>query len=850
MNAGPVSLLSLISDASKRFVVPVYQRPYSWDEEQCEQLWEDVLSAGRRGEGNHFTGSVVWIQDGIMSATGVTPLLLIDGQQRVTTLMLLLVALAEFARAHPNNDDLNFSFEEIIGSGYLVGPYKKGEDHYRMTLSQGDRETFLKIIDHLESPEVETDDEARRLVDNLDFFRTRLNAVGDPNSVWNGISRLEVVSISLDQRADKPQLIFESMNSTGKDLSTADLVRNYVLMGMPLEEQDSLYENHWRKIEETLGADSYDEVFDEFLRDWLTVINAPTPLVSRDVYRVFKRYAEVGGYDKADRVAGLLKEIRRYAGYYARVNSGVETDPELAVLFGRLKQLDMSVVTPLLMYMLNEYEESSGTFSRADLVEVLHTIESYLFRRSVCGLASNGLGKFFLSIIGRLRELQSDGLVDVKEAFEAILLGEEATVRRMPHDADFEQSLLTRDSYSFRGNRYLLATLENFHHPKNPINFLDGKHTIEHIMPQNALAHEEWRDILGPDAESVHQHYVNTLGNLTLTAYNSELSDGSFETKKARAVGGYKNEYLTISRELHDTDSWTIQLMQSRARRLASDAIKIWPMPTLPPETIEKYRVKRKTLEAPTRAVTFRMLCAAGLLSVGDTLERASSQNSECSEKATITNDYRLRLDNGEEFDSPSGAAGRVLQLAGSGSTRRNGWKFWTCNGKLLDDVRGQFLVDNGGLSSVDRMTFLSMFWGDFFDYCSGREDFISIYGDPSSRADQRSVWVSFSFGRSDFRSGALVGKKDGYIAVELYFTDIDSYKKLLSIRSKVGDLFADRGGDVQWDGVDTDKKSRHVVIMHPADFEADAWEGMFKWLADSLVAIRQVASLLDEIPL
>ena len=241
MNASAQSMSALMTNASLRFVVPVYQRPYSWDEDQCEQLWDDIRSVGSRPEDRHFTGSVVWVQDGVMSASGVTPRLLIDGQQRVTTLALLLVALADYAKTHPD-EGLNFTYEQLINGGYLISNYMRGEDRYRLTLSQGDRTTFKSVLDNLVDSDVKVVEESSRILNNLAFFKQRLAAIDSPNVIWDGIRRLEAVSISLDAGKDNPQLIFESMNSTGKDLSSADLIRNFVLMGLPREQQESLYQ--------------------------------------------------------------------------------------------------------------------------------------------------------------------------------------------------------------------------------------------------------------------------------------------------------------------------------------------------------------------------------------------------------------------------------------------------------------------------------------------------------------------------------------------------------------------------------------------------------------------------------
>lgn len=423
--------------------------------------------------------------------------------------------------------------------------------------------------------------EAHRIIENLDFFRSSLQKIDDANVVWDGIRRLEVVTISLAQGQDNPRLIFESINSTSKDLSTADLVRNYVPMGLPMAEQEDLYANYWRKIEETLGADSYDRVFDDFLRNWLTVISAPTTVVTRDVYRLFKHYAAENDYDKPGHMEKLLKDLRRFAGYYACITAGACEDAETRVVLGRIAALDVSAVNPLLMSFFEDYADGEGPFTRDDLLAMLRTTESYLFRRSVCDVATNSLNKFLSSVIARLNAVQEEG-GNYREAYEAILLGEEGTARRMPGDDEFERALKVRDCYAFRRGFYLLATLENSHHPKNPLDLYNGGYTIEHIMPRNALNRQDWREMLGADYKRVYDECVNTLGNLTLTAYNSELSDASFAQKKARAVGGYDKDYLVISAALHDADTWDESAIKRRGVELARHALTVWPMPQLP----------------------------------------------------------------------------------------------------------------------------------------------------------------------------------------------------------------------------------------------------------------------------
>lgn len=583
MNAGPQSIVSLLTSANQRMVIPVYQRAYSWDEEQCRQLWDDIVAIGKQGSGTHFTGSVVMVLGGEFSALGVNKLLVIDGQQRITTLSLLIAAMAEFARDYPEKLT-RVSYEEIIDSGYLILKYKKGEDHYRLTLSQGDERTLRSVLDHLENQDVEVVNESHRIVDNLALFRTWLGDIDDPNVVWDGIQRLEIVAITLSQGQDNPQLIFESMNSTGKDLSTADLVRNYVLMGLPMDEQEHLYANYWRKIEETLGADSYDEVFDDFLRNWLTVTNAPTSVVVRDVYRLFKQHVRNGGYDQPGQMSSLLKDIRRFADYYACITAGACKDEEIKSILDRIVWLEASVVNPLFMAFFENYED--GTFTHEDFVSMLRTTESYLFRRAVCDVPTNSLNKFFPSIIARLKTVKGQG-GNYREAYEAFLLSEANTARRMPDDAEFERALKTRDCYAFRRGRYLLATLENSYHPKDSLELMGSNYTIEHIMPRNALAHVEWTNMLGEEYQRVYDELINNLGNLTLTAYNAELSDASFAEKKARAIGGFDNDYLVISSDLHDTNVWNEQTIRARSKRLAKRALEVWPMPKMADSALE-----------------------------------------------------------------------------------------------------------------------------------------------------------------------------------------------------------------------------------------------------------------------
>ena len=831
MNAGPQSIVSLLTSANQRMVIPVYQRAYSWDEEQCRQLWDDIIAVGRRSSGTHFTGSVVMVLGGEFSASGVNKLLIIDGQQRITTLSLLIVAMAEFTREHPDKLT-HVSYDEIIDSGYLVLKYKKGEDHYRLTLSQGDEKTLCSVVDHLENSDVEVVSKSHRIVDNLALFRTWLSNIDDPNVVWDGIQRLEIVDITLSQGQDNPQLIFESMNSTGKDLTTADLVRNFVLMGLPMDEQEDLYANYWRKIEETLGADSYDEVFDEFLRNWLTVINAPTSIVARDVYRLFKRHVMDNGYDKPGQMAELLKEIRRYAGHYACITAGACEDKELRVLLTRIQKLDVSVVNPLLMSFFEDYV--GDALSHDDFASMLRTTESYLFRRSVCDVATNSLNKFFSSVIARLNAVRDDG-GNIREAFEAILLGEEGTARRMPSDAEFERALRMRDCYEFKRRFYLLTTLENSWHAKDPLDFSGGNFSIEHIMPQNALASAEWREMLGDDCERVYDEFINTLGNLTLTAYNSELSDAPFAEKKAHLKGGFNQDYLVISKELHDLDVWDEGAIRGRAKRLAERALEVWPFPELSADVVVSYKPVKKATPA-MKSMTFRAVCTMAGVVPGT--ELVASEGDDVA-VATVTDDYGIRLSNGEVLESLSRAAERVKELATGKRISTNGWSYWHVGetGLSLYDVREKCPV------KASNPDLRSLFWNGFYDYCAERQDFVSAYSDPSGRAENNGWYATFGLGMRGVHATAYFVQRDGWVGVNLWFTDSSLYEGLVARREEVNALLANLGGKISWR--EPSERTRELQVRLDTNVSPEHWDELYGWLVTGLLRMRAVAKML-----
>lgn len=820
MDAGKKILLDLLT-GSLRFVVPVYQRRYSWGETQCRQLWADIVTAGRNPDRTHFTGSIVWMQDGGIGPDGVSRCQLIDGQQRLTSVTLLLIALAEYAREHPEN--LRFSTDMLIDRGYIVDKYATGEGRYKLTLSGDDREVLHSMCDHAIAPD--RPDHANmgsRLETNLDLFRSLVAAIDDANVVWNGLQRLEVVSVTLDQDRDEPQLVFESMNSTGLDLETSDLVRNYMLMGCSMAEQKTLYEDYWLPMERVLGNLS----FDAFLHDWMVVTLKKPVLKGRVMYAEFKRFAADSSLLRMERTRNLLANMLEYAKYYAAIKGVAAAgsgDMNVDRRLESIQKLVSTVTDPLVMDMFAAWKRDR--VSCDGLLRMLADLESYLFRRMICSVSSNGLNKLVPSLIAKLESAEHD----LVETFAALLLTETAKATRMPTDEQFRQALLGEDLYRPAPRcKYLLVGLENHNHPKDPRSF--SEYTVEHIMPQNAMAHAEWRNMLAdPDRFPL---LVNSLGNLTLTAYNSELSDGTFEQKKNRAIGGYDSEYLSISAELHDASQWNEQTIAQRGTRLADLALQVWARPTAGNEVMQTLRNRNVNQgEREQNAVDFADLCKRGILAAGAVLE---SRYAGITATATVTEDHRIRLSNGEIFDSPSGAFRRARMLETGENKQINGWIVWkVADGRTLDELR-----QVSGNISLRRS-----FWNGLYEYAATRLDFVDVYGDPSGRKTNSDTWTSFGVGLGFCHPNGALNIRGGYIAVDLCFTDTFQYTKLYAMRDSVERILANLG-EVMWDEPDADKKNRHLWVRRDVDFSGDMTEA-YRWMTDGLLAMRNVYELL-----
>ena len=558
---------------SPQFVIPIYQRTYSWSEKECLQLWEDILRTGSNDAITaHFVGSIVYVEKGLYSVSSQSPLLVIDGQQRLTTVTLLIEAVA---RALGDDEPIEGYSAIKLRNYFLLNPLEEGEKRYKLILSQTDKTSLTALLD--QSPELPKDFSVR-IKANFDFFVSKVAEEKDNlAAVCKGIAKLILVDISLNRDQDNPQLIFESLNSTGRELSQADLIRNFILMGLEHSLQTKLYDQYWRPMEKDFGQEGYSDYFDSFMRHYLTVKTGVIPK-ENEVYDAFKQYA------RSLSVEPLVADIRTFAKYYCAIALGAENDSELKMAFHDLRELKVDVAFPLLLEFYQDYDKK--VLSSDELLKVVRLVESYVFRRAICDIPTNSMNKTFATFS---RDLKRDRYLESVNANFLLL----PSYRRFPEDGEFKEKLKLKDIYNFRSRSYWLRRLENYDRKERvPVD----EYTIEHIMPQNENLSIEWRQELGADWERIQKTYLHTLGNLTLTGYNSEYSDKPFIDKK-NMKGGFLESPLRLNKEIASKDHWCEKDILNRAETLSTQATRVWVAPVLERTVLDTYKPQAENTE-------------------------------------------------------------------------------------------------------------------------------------------------------------------------------------------------------------------------------------------------------------
>lgn len=566
LQAGETTLNKLLN-TSRQFIVPIFQRNYSWQKSQYEQLWFDILRASKfKEKQNHFIGSIVYIDMGT-PAGRPQQLLLIDGQQRLTTISILLCAIKDYVQKF--NLETKLINLAKIKNQFLYNSDEIDEDRYKLLLNVQDKETYIKLIDNtiftVNKP-------ATNIIKCYEFFYERIEDFikqhGQIDEIYAGIFKLSLVSISLDKDSDNPQMIFESMNSTGKDLSQTDLLRNYLLMDLTPEKQTRLYKTYWKPMEELFGEDIYKNdvnKFDYFIRDFLT-LKSDTGYICKinNVYENFKRYYLDNNCEKF----AVLKDLFTYAKYYACIDLLQENDDELKLYWQEFKKLDSHVVYPFLLKLYDDY--SRQILIKEDFKKILQVVISYLWRRAICEIPTNSLSKTFATLYQAVDK--DDYVNSIIKAFVF-----KSSYKRFSSDYEVREKLQTKDIYHFRLRKYLLEALENYYH-KEPIDLNTANYTIEHIMPQNIEHNLSWQQMLGENWQEVHSLYLHTLGNLTITGYNAEMSNKSFG-EKVNGESGFKHSHLKLNESIVQCDVWNKKAIQRRTNILTDIILKIWKYP-------------------------------------------------------------------------------------------------------------------------------------------------------------------------------------------------------------------------------------------------------------------------------
>jgi len=546
-----------IINGTMQFVIPVFQRDYSWTEAECEQLWKDVVAISvDTTERSHFLGSVVYVSTGDSSA-GFTRWLLIDGQQRVTTVTLLLAALRDHIVDSKWIGGEDGPTAKRLDAYFLKNVQEEGPRQHKLVLRRHDQATLQALLDGEELPEKISD----RIRDNYDFFREQLKEV-DPEKVYRGVGRLVVVDVTLDRGLDDPQLIFESLNSTGMDLSQSDLIRNFILMRLPEREQTRLYETYWSKIENLFRGS--ERTFDAFVRDFIALRTQASKQERADeIDFAFRRVFGSIGSDPGE-LDAFLEELLRFARYHAAFSIGVGAPESLREPLARLRR-HVDVPATLVMRLF-DFFDSLKTMTVEEFEKAISLVESYVFRRAICGEQTRGYWQVFANLAYA---------IDPQRPLETLLVGlaRQRDNYRFPGDDEFRQALEERDIYGKRVCFDLLDRLEN-HGSKEPTD--TSKYSIEHIMPQNEKLVPEWRTMLGENWRDVQREWLHRLGNLTLTGYNSTYSDRPFDQKKTIA-GGFEESSVRLNKFVREQPVWTPVEMERRGKDLANRCLSIWP---------------------------------------------------------------------------------------------------------------------------------------------------------------------------------------------------------------------------------------------------------------------------------
>ena len=672
MKASERKITKLFSESDTVFSIPVYQRDYNWQEKQCQRLFKDILQTGKNEKvSSYFLGSIVYIHDGIYGV-GEKEFHVIDGQQRMTTLTLLFLAIYFKLKGTILAKDADKIYNQ-----YVVNPYSEKEIKLKL-LPPEENLYILNKISHNKFNELEAFQD-RNMLKNYLFFEKELENLSfdDMKHLSNGIEKLIYIDIALEKGKDDPQKIFESLNSTGLDLSQGDLIRNYILMDLERGEQNRIYKEIWIPIENNCKVSDGSEItsyVSDFIRDYLTL---KTEKISSKpkVFETFKTYYEKENDEK-------LEDMKKYSEAYSYIiKPGLEKDKDIQRELDYLKSLDKTVINTFLIGILKDYKDN--ILEKDELVNMLILLQSYLWRRYITEKPTNALNKIFQGMYGKISRSGNyyENLVD-------ILMAED-----FPTDEELESALKLKNVYKDKEKlNYVFKKLENYNH-NELIDFENEKITIEHIFPQKP--NKAWKENYSDNELEQMISFKDTISNLTLTGSNSNLSNKAFHEKRDDEVHGYRNSKLYMNKYLGRLEEWNLLSMEARFESLYDDIIKIWKRPEdKATNDMEKitFVLKGKVTSGKGRLLSnekFEILKGTSIvLEVKSDNPSTFRRNKNLIEdliRKNLIEKLEDRYIFKENYIATSPSAAAILVLGRSA----NGWTEWkTYEGKLLSDYR------------------------------------------------------------------------------------------------------------------------------------------------------------------
>ncbi|MCH3881704.1 DUF4268 domain-containing protein [Tenacibaculum aquimarinum] len=585
MKANELPINNFLQAANVQFVIPVYQRNYDWSTKECSELINDIVAVQTDQRGTHFIGSIVFIHEGIYSTSEVKELVIIDGQQRLTTINILYVALYRFAKENNLNSEADRLYNMFLTNQYVE------QESSKLKLKQTDQNSlaFKSIMNATENEF----GGYSNVIENYNFFRSIIT-IDNFEIIKNGLKRLIFVEISLERDKDDPQRIFESLNSTGLELSQSDLIRNFILMDLEPKDQSRIFEQIWNPIEENAkDLVKQKSMVSDYIRDYLTLKSKKIPNKNK-VYAEFKKLYK---NKKSEIYQQELENIKSLSAHYKRfINPSYVSDSEIKKELEYISRLEINVAFPFLLQVFEDKE--NGIIDKIELVKILKLIQSYTWRRFIVGLPTNALNKIFMSLYA---DVDTENYYD---SIEISLLKKKGS-SKFPTNEDLRTALKDKDLYNIqaKNRKYMFEMIENFNN-REYVDTSNENITIEHIFPRNP--HVKWNTELKPeDYFEFKEKRLNTIGNLTLSGNNGALSNKAFSEKQTMNIDGKEQGYefsrLWLNTYLKSIDNWTIEKYNERFEIIYERFLQIWEYPkVIIPETNSNTEQNIFVADSPT----------------------------------------------------------------------------------------------------------------------------------------------------------------------------------------------------------------------------------------------------------